>query len=308
MSHTLTIGTRGSRLALTQTNMVARMIEAANPGLTVDVHTLKTKGDRVTDAPLSSFGGEGVFVKELERALLAGEIDMAVHSLKDLPTTLPEGLAVAATPERADVRDALIADKADGLAALPEGACVATSSPRRRAQLLAHRPDLKLVDIRGNIDTRLKKLAETDDLDAIVLASAGLDRMDWGDRITERIACEICMPAVSQGALAIETRRDDERTIAAVARINHIPTQQAVLAERAFLRSMGGGCHTPIGAWGRIQDGTLHVDGVLAAPDGSRLVREAVSGAPEDAEASGRELADMIRRVAPQDILPSEHS
>jgi len=300
MTSFLIIGTRGSQLALTQTNMVARAIEAANPDLTMDVQILKTKGDQVTDVPLASFGGEGVFVKELERALLSGEIDMAVHSLKDLPTTLPEGLVIASTPERADVRDALIAKQVDRLEALPEGACVATSSPRRRAQLLAYRPDLRLTDIRGNIDTRLKKLTEADDLDAIILAAAGLDRLGWGDRITERIDCEVCMPAVSQGALAIETRMDDDRTIAAVSRINHVITHQAILGERAFLRGIGGGCHTPVGAWGRIQENTLRLDGILAALDGSWMVRDTVSGTPEEADVSGRQLADMILNKAPQ--------
>jgi hydroxymethylbilane synthase len=241
-----------------------------------------------------------VFVKELERALLSGEIDMAVHSLKDLPATLPEGLVIASTPERADARDALIAKQVDRLEALPEGACVATSSPRRRAQLLAYRPDLRLTDLRGNIDTRLKRLTEADGLDAIILAAAGLDRLGWGDRITERIDCEVCMPAVSQGALAIETRVDDDRTIAAVSRINHVITHQAILGERAFLRGIGGGCHTPVGAWGRIQENTLHLDGILAALDGSWMVRDTVSGAPEEADESGRQLADKILNKAPQ--------
>lgn len=304
MTSSLTIGTRGSQLALTQTNMVARAIEAANPGLTIEIHILKTKGDQVTDVPLSSFGGEGVFVKELERALLSGEVDMAVHSLKDLPTTLPEGLIIASTPERADVRDALIAKQANRLDALPEGACVATSSPRRRAQLLAYRPDLQLTDIRGNVDTRLKKLTDDEDLDAIILASAGLDRLGWGDRITERIDCAVCMPAVSQGALAIETRQDDNRTIAAVGKINHLPTSQAVLGERTFLRDIGGGCHTPIGAWGRIQEEVFRLDGVLAALDGRWIVQDTVSGSPEKVEELGRQLADLIREKAPQDAFP----
>ena len=304
MTSTLIIGTRGSQLALTQTNMVARAIEAANPGLTIDIQILKTKGDQVTDVPLASFGGEGVFVKELERALLAGEINLAVHSLKDLPTTLPADLVIASTPERADVRDALIAKQASDLKTLPEGACVATGSPRRRAQLLAYRPDLRLTEIRGNIDTRLKKLTDDKNLDAIILASAGLDRLGWGDRITERLDWTVCMPAVAQGALAIETRRDDDRTIAAVHRINHTTTRQAVLGERAFLRCTGGGCHTPIGAWGRKQGTMLRLDGILAAPDGSWMVRDSVSGAPEEAETLGRQLADLILNKTPQDALP----
>ncbi|MBI4553223.1 MAG: hydroxymethylbilane synthase [Candidatus Latescibacteria bacterium] len=300
MSLSLIIGTRGSQLALAQTRMVAHDLQAANPGLTVETRTLTTTGDRITDAPLASFGGEGVFVKELERALLSGEIDLAVHSLKDLPTTVPDGLVIAAVPERADVRDALLAKQPGGLAVLPDGARIGTSSPRRRAQLLSHRPDLQITNLRGNLDTRLRKLTETD-LDAIVLAAAGLDRLGWSDRITERLSCEICLPAVSQGALAVETRRDDDAIIAAVSRLNHEPTVTAVTAERAFLRALGGGCQVPVGAWARFEGPTLRLDGMIAHSDGVWLVRDAVAGRPDEAEELGSRLAAMLLERMPKE-------
>lgn len=300
MKNTLTIGARGSQLALTQTRMVADALQHANPGLSISIQTFQTTGDRVTDAPLMSFGGQGVFVKELERALLAGEIDLAVHSLKDLPTLIPEGLLIAATPERADVRDALISRHGIPLAALPIGAGIATSSPRRRAQLLAFRPDLRLSEIRGNIDTRLRKLADSADTDALILACAGLDRMGWGDRITERLSCDVCMPAPGQAALGLETRSDDPQLIACVRLINHLPTEQAVTAERAFLRQIGGGCHTPVGAWARTSADTLIMDGVLAAADGAWLTRATVSGPVDEAEALGQDLAETVLKQCPE--------
>lgn len=300
MKKTLIIGARGSQLALTQTRMVADAIQSANPALSISIRTFKTTGDRVTDAPLMSFGGQGVFVKELEQALLDGEIDLAVHSLKDLPTLIPEGLLIAATPERADVRDALISRDGIPLAALPTGAGVATSSPRRRAQLLAFRPDLSLSEIRGNIDTRLRKLADSPGTDALILACAGLDRMGWGDRITERLSCDVCMPAPGQAALALETRSDDRQIIACVRLINHLPTERAVTAERSFLRQIGGGCHTPVGAWARIRADRLIMDGALAAPDGAWLTRAAVTGSVDEAESLGKELAETILRQCPE--------
>lgn len=299
MSSSLLIGTRGSQLALAQTLSVVRTLQSANPGLAVETRTVTTKGDRITDAPLSAFGGEGVFVKELERALLAGEIDLAVHSLKDMPTAVPDGLIIAAVPERADVRDALIAKQASGLDSLPHGALIGTSSLRRRAQMLFYRPDLRITNLRGNLDTRLRKLAETD-LDAILLAAAGLDRMGWSDRITERFSCDICLPAVSQGALAIETRQDDEAVIAAVRRLNHELTVTAVTAERAFLRALGGGCQMPIGAWARREGPMLRLDGVVAQTDGAWLIRDAVAGPPEEPEHLGARLAAVLLERMPQ--------
>ena len=308
MASSITIGTRGSRLALVQAHSVAGDLEAGSDDLTVHVRVLKTKGDTDRDASLDTFGGEGVFVKELERALVSGEIDAAVHSLKDLPTTLPDGLVIAAVPERVDVRDALISRDGTGLDGLPSGARIATGSPRRRAFLQHHRPDLRFTGIRGNIDTRLKKLDETGGPqgphgphgpDAIVLAVAGLQRLGWSDRISEVLSPEVCMPAVGQAALAIETRKDDERTLAAARNIEHLPSRQAVTAERAFLHGIGGGCHTPVGAWGRIEGGVLRLDGVLAADDGSWIVRHALRGQPEDGPDLGRRLAEVVMAQAP---------
>ena len=305
MASSITIGTRGSRLALVQAHSVAEDLEAASHDLTVHVRVLKTKGDTDRDASLDTFGGEGVFVKELERALVSGEIDAAVHSLKDLPTTLPDGLVIAAVPERVDVRDALISRDGAGLDGLPEGAVIATGSPRRRAFLQHYRPDLRFTDIRGNIDTRLKKLEGAGGPqgpqapDAIVLAVAGLQRLGWSDRISETLSPDLCMPAVGQAALAIETRLDDEGTLTAARSIEHLPSRQAVMAERAFLHGIGGGCHTPVGAWGRIEEDVLRLDGVLADVDGSWIVRHALHGDPEDGPGLGRRLAEAVLARVP---------
>ena len=294
MDSSLIIGTRGSRLALVQAHSVARDLVAGRDDLAVEVRVLTTKGDADRDASLDTFGGEGVFVKELERALASGEIDAAVHSLKDLPTSLPEGLALASVPERVDPRDALISRTGAGLDDLPPGARVATGSPRRRAQLQHYRPDLRFTGIRGNIDTRLKKLEEPDGPDAIVLAVAGLQRLGWTDRVSEILAQEVCMPAVGQAALAIETRNDDGPSLEAARRIEDLPARQAVTAERSFLHRIGGGCHTPVGAWGRIEDGSLVLDAVLAADDGEWLVRQSLCGQPEEGADLGRRLAEAV--------------
>ena len=303
MPSSITIGTRGSRLALVQARSVAKDLEAANRDLTVHVRVLKTRGDADRNASLDTFGGEGVFVKELERALVSGEIDAAVHSLKDLPTILPDGLVIAAVPERVDVRDALISRSGTGLDSLPRGALIATGSPRRRAFLQRYRPDLRFTGIRGNIDTRLKKLEEAggqhgphkpDGPDAIVLAVAGLQRLGWADRISEPLSPDLCMPAVGQAALAIEIRVDDRRTLTAAQNIEHLPSRQAVMAERAFLHGIGGGCHTPVGAWGRIDRGVLRLDGALADDDGNWVVRHTLDGDPEDGPDLGRRLAEAV--------------
>ncbi|MXZ74260.1 MAG: hydroxymethylbilane synthase [Gemmatimonadetes bacterium] len=300
MASSLIIGTRGSRLALVQAHSVARDLEAGRDGLAVEVRVLTTKGDADRDASLDTFGGEGVFVKELERALVSGEIDAAVHSLKDLPTSLPGGLAIASVPERVDARDALISRDGAGLDDLPPGARVATGSPRRRAQLQHYRPDLRFTGIRGNIDTRLMKLEEPDGPDAIVLAVAGLQRLGWTDRISEVLSSEVCMPAVGQAALAIETRKDDRSALEAARRIEDLPARRAVTAERSFLHRIGGGCHTPVGAWGRIEEGSLVLDAALAADDGGWLVRQSLRGQPEEGEDLGRRLAEAVLDQAEQ--------
>lgn len=300
MASSLIIGTRGSRLALVQAHSVARDLEAGRDDLAVQVRVLTTKGDADRDASLDSFGGEGVFVKELERALTSGEIDAAVHSLKDLPTSLPGGLAIASVPERVDARDALISRDGTGLDDLPPGARVATGSPRRRAQLQHYRPDLRFTGIRGNIDTRLKKLAAPDGPDAIVLAVAGLQRLGWTDRISEILSPEVCMPAVGQAALAIEARKDDRPILEAALRIEDLPARQAVTAERSFLHHIGGGCHTPVGAWGRIEEASLVLDAVLAADDGGWLVRRSLRGQPEEGADLGRRLGEAVLAEAEQ--------
>lgn len=300
MASSLIIGTRGSRLALVQAHSVARDLEAGRDGLAVQVRVLTTKGDADRDASLDTFGGEGVFVKELERALTSGEIDAAVHSLKDLPTSLPGGLTIASVPERVDARDALISRDGTGLDDLPPGARVATGSPRRRAQLRHYRPDLRFTGIRGNIDTRLKKLAAPDGPDAIVLAVAGLQRLGWTDRISEILSPEVCMPAVGQGALAIEARKDDRPSLEAAQRIEDLRARQAVTAERSFLYHIGGGCHTPVGAWGRIEEGSLVLDAVLAADDGGWLVRRSLRGQPEEGADLGRRLGEAVLAEAEQ--------
>ena len=300
MTPSLIIGTRGSRLALVQANWAARTLEGSCDDLEVQVRVLKTKGDTDRSASLDTFGGEGVFVKELERALVSGEIDAAVHSLKDLPTSLPDGLAIAAVPERVDPRDALISRGGAGLDQLPSGACIATGSPRRRAQLQHYRPDLRFTGIRGNIDTRLKKLEEPDGPDAIVLAVAGLQRLGWTDRISEVLSPDVCMPAVGQAALAIEVRKDDRSTLDAVRRIEHLPARQAVMAERSFLNHIGGGCHTPVGAWGRIQGDRLELAAALTDDDGGWIVRRSLQGKPEEGPELGRGLAEAVMVQARQ--------
>ncbi len=277
----ITIGSRGSQLALWQAHWVEAQLTSL--GATCRIEIIKTTGDKVTDVPLAKVGGKGLFTKEIEDALLAGTVDLAVHSLKDMPTELPDGLALQAVPEREDVRDALIGGK---WADLQPGARVGTSSLRRSAQLRALRPDLTIESIRGNLDTRLRKLDEGQ-FDAIVLAAAGLRRLGWADRISELLEEDICCPAVGQGALAIETR-DDEGPAALLCRnLNHDATRSSVNAERAFLRSLGGGCQVPIGAHATVADGRLRMRGVVAAPDGTRLLAAVTEGDPSEAEEIG---------------------
>ena len=275
----LVAGTRGSRLALAQTAWVVERLRLAHPGLTVRTEVIRTKGDVFTDAPLPSIGGKGLFTGEIEAALLAGTIDLAVHSLKDLPTDLPDGLAIGAVPEREDARDVLISRSGAGLDALPPGARVGTGSLRRAAQLRARRPDLCIVDVRGNVDTRLRKLGQEDArLDALVLAAAGLNRLGLAGRVTEYLDLDVMLPAVGQGALAVEVRAADARVLAAVAVLEDHATRIAVEAERAFLRALGGGCQTPAAAFATLEGVTLRLRGMVANPDGSGLRRGEISG------------------------------
>jgi hydroxymethylbilane synthase len=301
---TLKIGSRGSALALAQAEWVKRKLK--DTGLQVDINIIKTSGDRFVDGPIQSLGGKGVFTKEIEDALLRGEIDLAVHSMKDLPTEVPEGLAVAAVPHREDARDVLVSRKNIPLKALPDGARVGTGSLRRRSQILNYRSDLALVPIRGNVDTRLRKLVEQE-LDAIVLAAAGLKRLGREDRITEYLTPDICLSAVAQGALAIETR-DDKRSRQSVAFLHHHPSFLEVTAERAFLRKLGGGCHVPVAAHALIDGDLLNLTGLVAEPDGHRLCRGQIAGSTGQAAALGTELADRLIREGAGEMLAGVRS
>jgi hydroxymethylbilane synthase len=301
LAEKIVIGTRGSQLALWQTNWVKGRLERAHAGLEVEVKIITTMGDRVLDVSLPKLGeqGKGLFTKELEDSLLEARIDLAVHSLKDLPTELPGGLEIGAICEREDVRDALVArDGIGSLDDLPQRARVGTSSLRRHAQLQAARPDLVIEPVRGNVDTRLRKL-DAGDYDAIVLAAAGLLRLGRGDRISQYLGEAVMLSAVGQGALAIETRSGDARVDSLVRALEHGPTRLACDAERAFLKGLGGGCLVPIAALGKIDGDELHLSGLVARPDGSEIIRGRQSGEKEEAEAIGRRLAgDLLERGA----------
>ena len=294
----LIIGSRGSKLALWQSEWVRARLKALEPGVEVRIEIFKTSGDVLHDVPLSTIGGQGAFTKELEVALLDGRVDVAVHSLKDLPTVTPEGLSITATPEREDPRDALVlrAD-ADGqnasLKGLAPGAVVGTSSLRRIAQLRHIRPDVRIKDLRGNVDTRLRKL-DSGEYDALILAAAGLRRLGLGGRISAHVEPGEMLPAVSQGALGVETRADDERTNAVVSRLDHAPTRAAVLAERALLRSLGGGCQVPIAAHATIEGDRLSLDGLVATLDGAEVLRGRVEGGLDEAAELGEALAALL--------------
>ena len=292
----LTIASRGSQLALWQANFI--MGELAKLGHECRIQIIKTTGDKITDAPLSKVGGKGLFTKEIEEALLDGSADLAVHSLKDLPTELPDGLALAAVPPREDPRDAVVGRK---LADLPAGARVGTSSLRRAAQLKRHRPDLAIENIRGNLDTRLRKLDEGQ-YDAIVLASAGLNRLGWANRIAELLEDDFMCSAVGQGALGIETPQAGPGFDACQA-LNHADTRAAVEAERAVLRGLGGGCQVPIGAHAVVTNGSVSVTGLVISPDGAELVKDRMSGPRADAAAIGAKLAQQLLSQGASAIL-----
>jgi hydroxymethylbilane synthase len=306
MKSTLVIGSRGSKLALTQAQMVKTELKSLHPSLTVRVEIIKTSGDANTD-PLSLIGGKGVFTKELEEALLDGRIDLAVHSLKDLPTIIPEGLLIAAICKREDPRDALVLRQAPtevvtSLHSLPQGATVGTSSPRRLAQLKHLRSDLVIQDLRGNVDTRLRKLDE-EQYDALVLACAGLRRLGMANRISVAVPASEMLSAVGQGALGIETRADDAETIEAVGTLDHKFTRLACTAERSFLRSLGGGCQLPIAAYAVVREKRIRLDGLVADPQGKRIVRERISGALDVAEKLGALLAEQLLEQGARELL-----
>lgn len=300
----LRIGTRGSPLALWQANHVADRLRAVAGSRPVVLVEIETVGDRVRDVALTQLGGEGIFTKEIQRALLAGTVDVAVHSLKDLPTIPTPDLVLAAVPPRGPTGDVLVSHRHHAFDQLPAGATVATSSLRRRAQVLHRRPDLRLVEIRGNVDTRLRKLKEQD-LDAIILAEAGLVRLGLAQAITEVLDPEWMLPAVGQGALGLECLADDQATLALVEQLNDVPTQQAVLAERAMLRGLGGGCQVPIGAAATVREQRLHLRGAVLAPAGNPRISADIAGEAVDAETLGQRLADDLRAQGAQALLIS---
>lgn len=302
MKAKLTIGTRQSLLALWQSNHIAALLREKYPECEVVLKKIVTKGDRILDVPLAQIGGKGLFTKEIETELADGTIDLAVHSLKDMPTVLPEGLCLTAITERANVGDAFVSNKYASFEELPLGAIIGTSSLRRKAQLLAARPDLQIMDLRGNVDTRLRKLDEGL-YDAIILAAAGLERLGHGDRITALIPPDVCLPAVGQGALAIEARTADDKVRSMLEFLNDLPTKQSTDAERAFLGLLEGGCQVPIGVHADVAGEQIKIEAIIAALDGSTVLRDTITGKAEDAVALGQQLGKKMLAAGGQEIL-----
>ncbi|MEN6423417.1 MAG: hydroxymethylbilane synthase [Smithella sp.] len=289
----LKIGTRGSKLALTQTNFVAEKLKKAIPDANIEICIIKTSGDIMQDVSLMKIGGQGVFVKEIEEALLCNKIDLAVHSMKDVPGDIPEGLMFAAILKREDFRDVLVSRNNIKMEFMPKGAKIGTGSQRRGAQIKAMLPDINIVPLRGNIDTRLKKI-ETENLTGVILAAAGMKRMRLAEKITQFLPVETMLPAVGQGALGLQIRKYDVELAKACAVLNDATTAVEVTAERAFLRALGGGCRLPIAAFGKLDGQMLTIDGMLAAPNGTLVIREKISGTKDDAEELGKKLAEII--------------
>lgn len=298
----LVIGTRGSRLALWQAEWVQARLQEFAPDLSIEIQRIRTSGDKIFDVPLAKIGGKGLFVKEIEEALLQKEIDIAVHSLKDVPSELPAGLAILCVPPREDPRDAWIGKDQVTLAQLRPGAKVGTSSLRRQAQLFAYRCDMTIGMLRGNLDTRLRKLQEGE-FDAIVLAAAGLKRLGWEDQITELLTYDVSLPAIGQGALGIEARIDDDFVRTLLTPLNHHETHVAVSAERALLARLEGGCQVPIAGHAVVEKDTVTVDGLVASVDGKRVIRDRVCGPVLEASRLGEELAERLLQAGGDTIL-----
>ena len=302
MPSELRIGTRGSQLALYQANWVKEKLVETHPDLNVTLIKIKTTGDKIQDAPLAKIGGKGLFVKEIEEALIHRRIDLAVHSIKDVPTEFPEGLHLSAITKREDPRDVFISRDGKILRDLPQKAKIGTSSLRRQAQLLHFRNDLELLPLRGNLGTRLKKL-KTMNIDGIVLALAGMKRLGLEERVTEIIPTEISLPAIGQGALGIETRQDDREVEGKIQFLNHKDSWIAVSAERAFLKKLEGGCQVPIAAYAQIFGTSLQVEGLVGTIDGRRLIRHHIAGPIEKAESLGIKLAEILLEKGAKEIL-----
>ena len=299
------IGTRGSALALWQTDFISHEIRRIHPGVVIEKIIIKTTGDIILDSPLSRIGDKGLFTKEIEKAMLDGTIDLAVHSMKDVPTVLADGLTIGLVTQREDVRDVFIAHPGKPYRSLSEvvnGGTIATGSLRRKSQLLHFRPDIAAMDIRGNLNTRRKKLEESD-WDGMLLARAGVIRLRWEELVTEILDTDIMLPAVGQGALAVEIREDDRELAALIRPLEDLATRRAITAERALLRTLEGGCQVPIGAYARQDGDILCIDAVVGSLDGKRIIRDRIEGAPADAQVLGEKLAEKLRQQGADSIL-----
>jgi hydroxymethylbilane synthase len=303
--NTLRIATRESRLALWQAQYVATQLRETHPGLHVELVPMTTQGDQILDRSLAEVGGKGLFIKELERAIDAGRADIAVHSMKDVPTDLPEGMTLAAMLPRADPRDAFVSNRFATFESLPQGARVGTSSPRRQCQIRFLRPDLQLSSLRGNVETRLRKL-DANEHDAIILASAGLTRLELAHRITQHLPFEVSLPAAGQGVIGIECRASDSRSIELVRALNDDTGWHCCVAERAFARRLQGNCFSPIGAFARLEAGALHLQGAVGSMDGKTLFRDSIVGPYEQAEVLGVELAERVLAAGARALLDEQ--
>jgi hydroxymethylbilane synthase len=298
----LRIGTRGSKLALTQSQWVKGKIESVHPGVIVELVRIATTGDKFQRPPLSEVGGKGLFIKEIEEALLRKEVDLGVHSMKDVPAGLPEGLEISIFPQREDPRDAFVSEKFRSIEELPRGSSVGTSSLRRASQLLHLRPDLRVIPIRGNVDTRLRKL-ESGQFDALMLASAGLRRLGLSHRITQMLSTDLSLPAIGQGVLGLEVRMSDHAVQDLLGFLNHGETELTVRAERAFLKELEGGCQVPLAGYGKLNGDRLELEGMVAELDGSVLIRDKLFGSKEKPEDLGVDLAKKILASGGDKIL-----
>ncbi|MCU7892837.1 MAG: hydroxymethylbilane synthase [Candidatus Thiodiazotropha sp. (ex Ustalcina ferruginea)] len=302
MSQTIRIATRKSPLAMWQAEHVAAELKKAHPGIQIELLGMTTQGDKILDTPLAKIGGKGLFIKELEQGLLNGQADIAVHSMKDVPVELPEGLHLAVIMQREDPHDAFVSNSYQHFNELPQGACVGTSSLRRQSQLSENRPDLVIKSLRGNVNTRLRKLDEGE-YDAIILAAAGLRRLGFEARITALIGPEQSLPAIGQGAVGIECRADDPLVNDLIAPLHHQETACCVLAERAMNQRLNGGCQVPIAGYAMLESGNLWLRGLVGEPDGSRIIRGEVEGTPEEAESMGKGLAERLLEWGADTIL-----
>ena len=300
--HKIVIGSRGSQLALWQANWVKAELERLHSNVDINIRVITTSGDKIQDVPLAKIGGKGLFVKEIEEALLAKEVDLAVHSMKDVPMEIPAELVVSVITKRESPLDALISKNGERLVNLPQGATIGTSSLRRSSQLLKYRVDFKIHPLRGNVDTRLRKV-KTGNYDAIILASAGLNRLGWTSHITEEISEEILLPAMGQGALGIETRLDDTKTYDFISALNHKQTNYAVTAERALVGRLDGGCQVPIGAYAKVENNLISLKGLVASLDGETIYTSENTGPVDDAINIGQELGSRLLKMGANEIL-----